>query len=274
LKTTETVNIMNFGNKNYMICLSKNLTDEYINMFAKGAGLPIEDYNYDFENKPILIRSMGKRKLIKQCWENNHTFYYMDSGYVGNYKSKSNPHGWKLWHRIVKNDVQHTDIIDRPDDRWKRLDYPIEDRKQGRHILLVTPSEKPCKFYGINKDTWVKETVAEIKKYTDRSIVVRDKATRQQRINKTIFEDLNNCHALVTYQSIAAVESVLYGVPAFTLAPTAADPVCDKDLSLIEHPTVQDADKIYKWACHLAYGQFHIYEFKNGTAYQILQGLN
>jgi len=77
----------------------------------------------------------------------------------------------------------------------------------------------------------------------------------------------------VTYQSIAAVESVLYGVPAFTLAPTAADPVCDKDLSLIEHPTVQDNDKIYKWACHLAYGQFHIDELKNRTAYRLLRGL-
>jgi hypothetical protein len=81
---------------------------------------------------------------------------------------------------------------------------------------------------------------------------------------------LDNCHALVTYQSIAAVESVLYGVPAFTLAPTAADPVCDKDLSLLENPTLQDKDKIYRWACHLAYGQFHIDEFKNGTAYRIL----
>jgi len=253
-----------------MICLSKNKTDEYVNMFAEGANLQIEDYNYDFGNNPIMIRSMGKRKLIHECWENNHTFYYMDSGYVGNYKSKSNPHGWKLWHRIVKNDVQHNKIINRPDDRWKRLDYPIETRKQGKHILLVTPSEKPCRFYGIERDTWVEQTVAEIKKHTDRPIVIRDKAVRQQRINKTIFEDLNNCHALVTYQSIAAVESVLYGVPAFTLAPTAADPVCDKDLSLIETPTQQDLDKIYKWACHLAYGQFHINEFKNGTAWRIL----
>ena len=256
-----------------MICLSKNLSDEYINMFARGAGLPIEDYTYDFGIKPIMIRSMGKRKLIKQCWDNNHTFYYMDSGYIGNYKSKTNPQGWKLWHRIVKNDVQHNEIIDRPDDRWKSLDYPIETRKQGKHILLVTPSEKPCKFYGIEKDKWVNETISKIKLYTDRPIIVRDKAPRQQRITRTIFEDLNNCHALVTYQSIAAVESVLYGVPAFTLAPTAADVVCDKDLSLIEHPTIQDKDKIYKWACHLAYGQFHIDELKNGTAYRLLRGL-
>jgi len=237
-----------------MICLSKNKTDEYVNMFAKGSKLPIHDYDYDFGKEPIMIRSMGKRKLIKWCWENKHTFYYMDSGYVGNYKSSSNPYGWKVWHRIVKDDVQHNEIIERPDDRWKHLQYPIEKRKQGRHILLVTPSEKPCKFYNIDRDLWVEQTISLIKKHTDRPIVVRDKAPRQQRVVKTIFDDLKDCHALVTYQSIAAVESVLYGVPAFTAAPTAADPVCDKDLSLIENPTLQDEDKIYKWACHLAYG--------------------
>lgn len=254
-----------------MICLSKNKSDEYVNMFAKGSKLRIEDYSYDYGNSPIMIRSMTKRKLIHECWKNKHPFYYMDSGYVGNYKSKFNPSGFKLWHRVVKDDVQHNKIINRNDDRWKRLDYPIAKRQQGKHILLVTPSDKPCKFYGIDREQWVYDTVLEIKKYTDRPIIVREKAPRPQRIIKTIFDDFVNCHALVTYQSIAAVESVLHGIPAFTLAPTAADPVCDKDLSLIEHPTKQDQDKIYKWACHLAYGQFHIDEFKNGEAWRILR---
>jgi len=257
-----------------MICLSKNLSDQYINMFAEGAKLPIYDYDNFPSGKPIVIRSMGKRKLIHECWDNNRTFFYMDSGYIGNYVSRKNPGGFKLYHRIVKDDVQHNEVMDRPDDRWKALDYPIHKRKKGgKHILLVTPSEKPCKFYGIDRDQWVRDTVAEIGKYTDRTIVVRDKAPRPQRVVKTIFDDLKDCHAMVTYQSIAAVESVLYGVPAFTLAPTAADPVCDKDLSLIEKPTLQDGHKIYKWACHLAYGQFHNDELKNGTAYRILLGL-
>jgi hypothetical protein len=258
-----------------MICLSKNKRDKYVNMFAAGANLPIKDYDYDFGSHEILIRSMAKRKLIKKCWENNHPFYYMDSGYAGNYKSQTNPNGWKLWHRIVKNNVQHTDIIDRPGDRWCKLDYPIRKRKQGKHILLVTPSEKPCKFYGINSNNWIQETVESIKKYTDRPVVIRNKASRVQRVNQqTIFDDLYQCHALVTYQSIAAVESVLYGVPAFTLAPTAADPVCDKNLSLIETPTYQEEDKIYRWACHLAYCQFHIDELKDGSAYRILSNEN
>lgn len=239
-------------------------------MFAQGANLPIQDYDSDFGANAILIRSMGKRKLIHDCWTNNHTFYYMDTGYIGNYRSTHNRYGQKLWHRIVKNNIQHNKIIDRSEDRWKKLEYPIENRKQGNHILLITPSEKPCKFYGIDRDAWVKETIAELKKYTDRPIIVRDKASRKTRQMLTIFDQMKHCHAVVTYQSIAAVESVLYGVPAFALAATAADPVCDKDLSLIETPTQQDTDKIYAWACHLAYGQFHIDEMRNGTAYRIL----
>jgi len=254
-----------------MICLSKNKTDEYVNMFAEGARLPIYDYDQYPDNQPILIRSMGKRKLIHNCWENNKTFYYMDSGYVGNYRGATNPYGWKLYHRIVKNDVQHSDIIDRPDDRWKKLEIVLHKRKQGKHILLVTPSEKPCKFYGIDRDQWVKDTVNKIGKYTDRTIIIRDKAPRPERIQKTIFHDLENCHAMVTYQSIAAVESIMYGVPAFTMAPTAADPVANKDLKNLEDPLWADKETIYKWACHLAYGQFHTDEFKNGTAYRMLR---
>lgn len=253
-----------------MICLSKNLKDEYINMFAQGADLPIYDYGWFPDHRAILIRSMSKRRLIHACWKQNKTFYYMDSGYIGNYKSDSNPYGWKLWHRIVKNDVQHSKIINRPDDRWKKLNYPIENKKQGKHILLVTPSEKPCKFYGIDRDTWVLETIEQIKQYTDRPIVIRNKAPRTSRIVRTIFEDLDNCHAMVTYQSIAAVESVLYGVPAFTLAPTAADPVSNKTIANIENPFFPDEELRYKWACHLAYGQFHLDEFKTGKAYKLL----
>ena len=127
-----------------MICLSKNLTDEYINMFAQGADLPIHDYNYDFGTSPIVIRSMAKRKLIDRCYRDNIDFYYMDSGYFGNYPGPTNPNGWKLYHRIVKNDVQHNEIIDRPDDRWRKLDLKLYPRKEGKHILLVVPSEKPC----------------------------------------------------------------------------------------------------------------------------------
>lgn len=50
----------------------------------------------------------------------------------------------------------------------------------------------------------------------------------------------------------------------------AASPVCLQDLSKIETPYYADNDKLYAWGCHLAYGQFHIDELKNGRAKEML----
>ena len=259
-----------------MICLSKNGTDEYVNLFANGAGLSItsdKEFDYDSTNpKPILLRGILKHRLMKQCWEDKRDFYYMDSGYLGNYKSPINPNGWKWFHRIVKNDLQHRDIIDRPSDRWEKLKYKIPTwKKTGRNILVVMPSEKPAKFYDIEMTSWREEVIDQIKKYTDRPIVVREKADRPTRIVKTIYEELDDAFAVVTLQSIAATEAILYGVPAFTLAPNAAEKLTLNDLSKIEKPFYPDDDLKYKWACNLAYGQFHIQELADGTAYKILK---
>jgi hypothetical protein len=76
---------------------------------------------------------------------------------------------------------------------------------------------------------------------------------------------------LVTYNSNAATEAIFHGIPAFTLAPAnAASSVALQDLSQIENPYYADSDKLYSWACHLAYGQFHVNEMKDGTANRIL----
>ena len=255
---------------NNMICLSKNLSDEYINMFAAGAGLVVQDYSSDTGRSDILIRGMTKAHIILDRAASGKNTYYMDGGYFGNYKSQFNPYGNKIYHRIVKNNLQHTDIRNVPTNRWNSFNYKIANRKFGSHILLVTPSEKPCKFYGINLQEWISSTISKIQQNTDRPIVVRTKAARSERLQHSIYDDLVNAHAVVTYNSVAAVESVLEGIPAFTLAPTAADPVCDKELSLLENPTIFDKDQLYAWACHLAYGQFHIDEFKDGSAYKLL----
>ena len=97
LKTIETLSLHSYGKTNFMICLSKNPNDEYINMFANGSNYHSMIMIMILEQVPIVIRSMGKRKLIDRCWQDNITFYYMDSGYFGNYASKTNPMVGKIY---------------------------------------------------------------------------------------------------------------------------------------------------------------------------------
>lgn len=260
-----------------MIFLSKNNQDQYINEMAKGVGslaTSTANFVYESSNDPIVLRGILKKKIIKQCWQDRRDFYYVDTGYFGNEKTASNPNGWKYWHRIVKNNLQHGEIIDRPDDRFKQFGKKINPwKKNGTKILVAAPDDKPLRFYGIDKDLWINDTVSTIQKYTDRPVEVRDRAKlRIDRVNSTLEQALDNdVFALVTFNSIAATESVFYGIPAFTLAPcNAASPVASQDLSQIDSPYYPDHDKIYKWACHLAYGQFHYNEMRDGTCWRII----
>jgi len=260
------------------IFLSKGDEDEYINMFASGCGtrtLDTDLFVYEDSADPIVLRGILKKKIIHKCWEDNRTFYYMDTGYFGNERTNSNPNGWKYWHRIVKNDLQHGEIIPRPSDRFKVFNKQFSPwKKKGRKILIAKPDEKPCKFYGVDLDQWVENTVTEIKKYTDRPVVVRERAPK--RIDRIVTDTLqqaldDDVFALVTFNSVAAAESIFHGIPAFTLAPAnAASPVSSQDLSKIENPYYPDMDKLYAWGCHLSYGQFHISELKNGKAKEML----
>jgi hypothetical protein len=102
----------------------------------------------------------------------------------------------------------------------------------------------------------------------------RNKLRLDRMTSDTLADALNNdVFALVTFQSNAAVESVFQGIPVFVLAPTcAAAPVGLTDLSKIETPYYPDRDKLQAWGNHLAYGQFHISEIKNGKAKQLLEG--
>lgn len=261
-----------------MIFLSKDGEDEYVNMFAAGCKtLPIstDDFVYEDSDEPIVLRGILKHKIMKRCWKDGRDFYYIDTGYFGNERTITNPNGWKYWHRIVKNDLQHSDMIARPDDRFKLFNKKFRPwKKTGRKILIAKPDKKPCKFYGIDLDIWVENTIAEIKKHTDRPVTIRERAAKRiDRIKtNTLQEALNDdIFALVTFNSVAAVESIFYGIPAFTLASTnAADPMSLKDLSKIENPFYPTEEERYAWACHLAYGQFHINELKSGSALQIL----
>ena len=266
---------------NDWIFLSRGNEDVYVNMFAKGCGgesIDTDAFLFEESANPIVLRGILKKKIIQKCWRKGRDFYYIDTGYFGNERTNTNLNSWKYWHRIVKNDLQHGEILERPSDRFTRFGKKfIPWKKNGSKILIAKPDEKPMRFYNLDLDTWLQETIDTIKQYTDRPIVVRERAP--QRIDRIVTDTLqealdDDVFALVTFNSVAATEAIFHGIPAFTLAPAnAASPVSLQDLTKIDTPYYPDKDKLFAWGCHLAYGQFHISELKNGRAKKILEDL-
>ena len=234
--------------------------------------------------KPSIFRGVVKRKQIHQHWQDKKDFYYIDTGYFGNFVSLGNTSGKKLFHRIVKNDLQKHWLEKHSSDRWQEI-CKIDPRyqwkgwkKKGRKILIIVPNRKSCVFYGYDVDPyvngekpWLIKTIETIKKHTDMEIIIREKGSRSARQHHSIFDALDEgVFATVAFNSIAALESVIYGVPAFVTVPCAASPLALTDLTKITTPYYPDEDLISKHCRSLAYGQFTSEEIVNGTAWKIL----
>lgn len=234
------------------------------------------------KSKPFVARGVAQRKQIRDCIENNRDYYYIDTGYFGNYPSKENIIGKKLWMRVVKNEMQLSKLRECPTDRWESLVAGDERLKwrgwksKGNRILLVMPNPKACLAYGFDIDQWKDSTIQEIKKHTDMEIEVRYKQSRDDRKwVDSIYDAFDrDIYATVTFNSIAALESVLYGIPAFSTVPCAATPLISNDLSSIMTPYKPREDIILSHCYSLAYGQFTVEELYDGTAWNILKKYN
>ena len=244
-----------------------HMYDPILQSFVQGVGGQISTWSREeFSMTPVVLRGITKRKQMEACRAAGRDFYYIDTGYFGNGKKK-------LYHRITKNDVQwFGPVVDRPRDRLDRTGVKIKKMRPGTNILLAPPSQKLLNNYDINLEEWLENTQAEIKKYTDRPVVIRTKQGRSTRVNDDTMEMAldRDVHCLVTFSSIAAGEALLYGKPAITLGPNAAAPLCSQHLSEIETPHVPTLDEVDAWARHIAYCQFTEAEMRDGTAWRIL----
>lgn len=228
--------------------------------------------------KPLVVRGVTSKSEIEHCRKNGRDFYYIDTGYIGNFPSPGNTSGKKIWHRVVKNDLQHHESDERPSDRWDNLCKQDPRllwkgwKNYDKKILLVLPNPKACRFYDIDCDQWIKETTDKIKTYSNLPIEIRTKGARSERNHGysiySAFE--TGVYATVSFNSIASLESVLYGIPAFVSVSCAASPLTSTDLSDLKNPYKPELNTILKHCYTIAYGQFTQEELLNNTAWKIL----
>lgn len=166
------------------------------------------------------------------------------------------------YYRWTRNAFQMQTIRDVPKDRWMALRTPQTAWSQGGdHIIIATPSDTYHAFHRTHD--WLEKTVAELKRYTDRPLRIREKLSPVP-----LAADLNGAHALVTHQSNAAVEAVIMGCPVFVDRGSAAALVGHTDLSKIETPIYPDRKP---WLCSLAYSQWNEEELTNGALWRMLE---
>ena len=90
------------------------------------------------------------------------------------------------------------------------------------------------------------------------------------RVRSIITMSEDNIFAVVTYNSIAATEALLNGIPAITLGNNAASVLCNNKLSDINNLYVYEEEQMLQYAAHLSYCQFTRREMQDGTAWAIL----
>lgn len=244
--------------------------DQYLEGFVTGGGGNISNFDDERDtDTPLVIRGLGttSQQAMHNCTDTNRTFYSIDTGYLQPPDTKV-----KMYHRITKNALQNLGpIVDRDCDRLARLKWKYRKPSKGNKILVCPPSDKVMNFYSKNLDDWMEETIAEIKTYTNRPIEIRLKPNRHDRVtSNTIWHALEDTYCLITFNSIAATEALLYSVPAIALAPNAASVLCHTLISDINNVHVPSSDEITAFAAHLSYCQFTLREMQNGYAWKIL----
>ena len=180
-------------------------------------------------------------------------FVFMDHAYFERGYEKCN-------FRVLFNQIHQTGVI--PSLSAERMPKAHDWRQGGK--VFVIPVAPNCATWH-DADHWTAETVATLRKHTDREIVVKPKNAAP------LSTMLDKAWAVVSHSSVAAVEAAHLGVPVFGPETSPGYPVGLSDLSKIEAPAFPDRDE---WLKTLSYSQFHLSEIRSGKAWRILKQLN
>ena len=243
------------------------------------------------------ILASGKPKIVIE----SPVFRKIMQNYKRGVNSKHIRFGWNSY---LYNEADYNNL-NSPPDRWLKLrkDFNIENKdwkKDGEYILLLCQKSGDSSLNSLYKNhtsyiEWVRYTINEIKKHTNRHIVIRPHIVQTDTLIKRLYglakdisnvsisknfitesnhyggnglqEDFKNAYCAVTYNSLSAVDAVLEGLPVITLDPGAmAWPVAHHSLSQIESLD-RSIDKT-QWLYDTAYSQWTGIELKEGKAWE------
>ena len=176
-------------------------------------------------------------------------------------------------------------------DRWSQISRDLGIslkpwRTQGNHILICLQRNGGWSMRGLDVIEWMNATILEIRKYSQRPIIVRShpgdkkisgylKISHKSVLLSTkldLREDLQNAWATVVYNSSPSVASIIEGIPAFLTDPqpqhSQSFTVANTDISKIEDPLLVDRQT---WIERLSMCHWKFDELKSGTAWKFFK---
>lgn len=132
-------------------------------------------------------------------------------------------------------------------------------RALGKHILLFPPSDTIRKTF--KAGDWEAGIIAGLKHHTNRPVKIKAKHMGALR------PFLQDAWAVIGYGTVASVEAVNHGYPAFCGPHCPATAVGLTDLSQIEKPVLPDREA---WWNTLTWSQFSMEEIGKGLCYESL----
>lgn len=235
------------------------------------------------------------RKLIIEEQKRRNKRVLLADSNLFLYKDKTNPHHYLRYSYdgIFPNTGNYCDKNIDPS-RWANLSNNIgltlkDYRSNGNHILLCLQRNGGWSMGGFDVVDWTAQTIKELRKHTDREIVIRahpgDKGSKHYlsynnlikkvgllkgvRLSKEgidLLGDLKHCWAVVNYNSSPTVGAAIEGYPVFVTDPihSQCQEIANIDLSMIENPLLPDRQK---WVERLAMFHWNFNEIANGECW-------
>ena len=218
--------------------------------------------NFTNYSEDCLIRNTtGNEQLLTEKIDKKYPFWFIDSGYTNFLETN------KKWHRLVRNHIHHDQMFEAPVDRLASFpSFPKPWRESGEKILIIEPGPFAASIFHVDLKTWKYDVERELKKYTDKKIVFREKA--EKKIRTSLVEELNNedYYCVVSINSNAATEAIWSGIPVITLDRHITTPVSRNKLADINN---LNKPHLARWLCAMSYSQFTREELYDGTAIKI-----
>jgi hypothetical protein len=226
--------------------------------FEMGAPRSAEGYVF-FGTEGVLSQFHKARAGAKPWW-------YVDNSYADKHRG--------IYFRVTKNGLQ-VDPRGRTSDgkRWAKLDIEIKPWRThlGNDILVVPQSELFMKSTTSIRD-WTADTVKLLKSF-DLPFPIRVRPWNSDKFKQAakLAEDLPNLRLLVTWSSASAITAMLEGVPAISMSPDSAAHWLTGPLTRESVESPPRPDGRLEFAQVLADNMFALEEFRDGTAWRMLE---